>query len=833
MSGKRHPSRVSSLSGKVRANAHPGMLQKQQSTLGERGGIVSRSAMAQRQADESAVNVRHKRLTRAAAFARTKSAEAEAEPSVGKMMGLCNAWELLDHGEDLSQDQLSAFMDIMGGKNVFLTGPGGTGKSHLLKKVIEAAEGGVDDAGTDVKMEVQQGKRIVQPVVVVTASTGVAAQQLHARTVYSWSCMGLGMEDIETYKKYARVRRYVRNRLRRVQLLIIDEVSMLPPRVLRVLDAMLRVARGCEQPMGGVATVLVGDFFQLSPVHRGAQSDAPPALFDDPWWRSMDFTVHTLSVSHRQAGDSAWASLLNRVRTGTHTPADVETLQSRILRHTAPPSAVRFVPTRKEAGDINARMLSQLSGPTVTLRPVVSALAQLVCEGNRREWIDVGRCWDSLPVALRREIGRVGSTTTGGSEHPAAVADAMKMDTLLPKGAPLHFSTAAHKFIAASVHGDTPLRLRVGARVMFTVNDKDLGLVNGSTGVVKGWSTVYLPYAGVRTVYFTPTAELDWSSTMQQGVPLPAHVKVGEDVFRRLRGGMRVSVVDHVCEYHTCPEAHASSPCKARGVLQVAKKGETAKFAREHGYSHLTLTCGVHQVDGILECEGDVHMFPARGFDSAQPTPAQAPHWHSVFSKSSLPAPSILRKRESSSGASPIALSSDLNAPCAPRWAPWDSARGLVVPTPGDVSAMKAALQAARSCKIIVPMVSFDGHSPIPIHPRFTGIQVPMVGNSAEVSRTLHVGAWVTPLLAAAAVTIHKAQGLTVHSAVVGLQRAFSAGQAYVALSRVKTLEGLHLSSFDPAVLRADSRVKEWYESQSQCAGGAAAPADEECTDNS
>jgi ATP-dependent exoDNAse (exonuclease V) alpha subunit len=136
------------------------------------------------------------------------------------------------------------------GKNVFLTGPAGSGKTYVLNEYVRYLKShGVD--------------------VAVTASTGIAATHLGGQTIHSWS--GLGVRDTLTDYDIDDLmqRAYLYKRFERTKVLIIDEVSMLHHYRLDLIEWICRQFKRNEKPFGGMQVVFCGDFFQLPPVTRG------------------------------------------------------------------------------------------------------------------------------------------------------------------------------------------------------------------------------------------------------------------------------------------------------------------------------------------------------------------------------------------------------------------------------------------------------------------------------------------------------------------------------------------------------------------------------------
>lgn len=118
------------------------------------------------------------------------------------------------------------------GKNLFITGVAGTGKSLTLNRICEALQ--------------EQGKNVV-----LTGTTGISATNIGGRTIHSYA----GLLNTYTKKK--------EELMKRTDVLIIDEISMLSAQAFQeVSDNMMR-AKGSIEPFGGVQLILLGDFFQL------------------------------------------------------------------------------------------------------------------------------------------------------------------------------------------------------------------------------------------------------------------------------------------------------------------------------------------------------------------------------------------------------------------------------------------------------------------------------------------------------------------------------------------------------------------------------------------
>jgi ATP-dependent DNA helicase PIF1 len=151
---------------------------------------------------------------------------------------------------ELSDEQNEAYNKYIEGKNIFITGPGGSGKSELIRKIYQDAK--------------EKGKNIN-----VCALTGCAAVllQCKAKTIHSWAGLGLGSGTIEANIKKVIDKEFKKKNWKETQILIIDEVSMLSLKLFEMLDRIGRKVRKCEsKPFGGIQIIFSGDFYQLPPV---------------------------------------------------------------------------------------------------------------------------------------------------------------------------------------------------------------------------------------------------------------------------------------------------------------------------------------------------------------------------------------------------------------------------------------------------------------------------------------------------------------------------------------------------------------------------------------
>ncbi len=206
----------------------------------------------------------------------------------------------------MQQDE--AFNLLKMGKNIFLTGEAGSGKTYLLNKYINYLKEN-------------------QVAVAVTASTGIAATHLQGKTIHSWS--GIGTRDHLTPKDLEKLRTtsHIKRNYKNTKVLIIDEISMLHKHQLDMVEAIARYLLDSEKAFGNIQVVVCGDFFQLPPVSSASLREEKQFAFEASSWEKGGFHVCYLHEQHRQANDPLHA-ILNDIRKGTageHTKVPLRT----------------------------------------------------------------------------------------------------------------------------------------------------------------------------------------------------------------------------------------------------------------------------------------------------------------------------------------------------------------------------------------------------------------------------------------------------------------------------------------------------------------------------
>ena len=330
--------------------------------------------------------------------------------------------------------QRSVIDAVLAGKSIFLTGAGGTGKSHILDVLY--------------KEYTRTGRKMS-----VTALTGCAALLLgpHAKTLHSWAGIGLGRGPVAPMISAIALNGRKKKAWTKTDCLVIDEISMLQPGLLDTLDEIGRVIRKNRSvPMGGLQVVFVGDFHQLPPVNK--EEKTASFAFQSAAWKRIVEANYELTTIYRQS-DPLFQTVLNEARVGELSKESYATLEGRkgvswkgkLIKPT-------LLFTRNDnVNELNRQHLEKLTGEAKVFHAVTQTVGTVSTgAGPKQKTID----------------------KFFGKAEPAATLDPeelAKRVARLDKDAPY----------------DAELTLKVGAQVMLLTNrNPEAGLVNGSRGVI-------------------------------------------------------------------------------------------------------------------------------------------------------------------------------------------------------------------------------------------------------------------------------------------------------------------------------------------------------------
>lgn len=352
----------------------------------------------------------------------------------------------------LSVEQQQVVDLALAGRNLFVTGGAGVGKSFLLRHLRQQLE--------------QENKKVL-----VGAPTGTAAFIVGGSTLHSLVGLGLAEEPLETLLPRARRNFKKLGMWRKAHVLILDEVSMLHPDFFEKAARCIAAMRNQRGAFGNLQVIAFGDFLQLSAVHkeRNPVEGTPWFCFETVAWNALNFQRVTLTQSFRQA-DLDFFHLLQRTRLGEPTPEDLELLRTRVVKPQQLATRIDEVreeigvqptylrPTRATANAINTFRLRQL--------PPYSDTSENCIFVSKNKYVNA-RALAQLEASDVPLYGEDKSLVVQCEEVPENLK-------------PLAAAQADHAITEAKT------LLRVGASVILTVNlDVKRGLTNGAQGVIE------------------------------------------------------------------------------------------------------------------------------------------------------------------------------------------------------------------------------------------------------------------------------------------------------------------------------------------------------------
>ncbi len=360
-----------------------------------------------------------------------------------------------DETRGLSDEQMDALDAVAHRLNIFLTGRAGSGKTRTLEAMIAA----MTAAGTNFA---------------TTAASGIAAEALGGQTLHSFLCINDDL-SIQTCLKNAQKRRAAE--IQALEVLVIDEVSMVSAEIMEKAVFILRALRG-RLPV----FVLAGDFCQLPPVNG-------TLLLNTAIWHELSPRVVMLQSSFRQQAQPKFLRLLDEARVGALSDASIQILQARVgvdVTGCCPGVKPTLLTARRRAADeINQEHLAELGGRRFKYT------GRLFCATFEEPPVGVGwrvvdDCSSSPPMVHSFAAGP-GSRKKVRMQVPPHCAE---LDICLPCCEKSWME--ALKMVEGSLTAPV-IELASGAQVMFTANVDPPRIVNGSRGVVTDFSPSGMP----------------------------------------------------------------------------------------------------------------------------------------------------------------------------------------------------------------------------------------------------------------------------------------------------------------------------------------------------
>ena len=252
---------------------------------------------------------------------------------------------------EFTPSQQKAIDKYINKENIFITGPGGSGKSAVIRKIVEHAD------KTGVRYQ-------------VCGLTGCASVLLKcgAKTLHSWSGIGLGKGAIEIISHKVSANKYKRNNWRDVDLLIIDEVSMMSEHLIELLNMTAKKCRKNNRLFGGLQVIFSGDFYQLAPV--GDRDDESKRThnfcFESPLFDQLFPNDNKICFNEifRQT-DNTYTKILNQIRVGKISNNSIRTLTERVgKKYTGTDiKPTRIYPLKRLVNKLNSSSMQKLNTP--------------------------------------------------------------------------------------------------------------------------------------------------------------------------------------------------------------------------------------------------------------------------------------------------------------------------------------------------------------------------------------------------------------------------------------------------------------------------------------
>ena len=334
----------------------------------------------------------------------------------------------------LSPEQTYAYNRFINGDNLFITGPGGTGKTMLIKHMVNHI--------TEVKKNIS-----------VCAMTGCAAVLLNcnARTLHSWSGIRIARGTKDAVVSSVLRNRKALSTWKKAKGIILDEVSMLSKKVFEIIEEIARKSKMSSLPFGGMQVVFTGDFYQLPPVGNDGEPDTELFCFESPIWNRVFKPENhiELTTMFRQI-DPQYIDILLQIRTGELSEENKQVLNGYVKREykisdECPPPTKLF-PIRSKTDYVNNGTFAKLIGKEYGF--------EFIKMVDCKTFIESGKAIPADAIQRFKELS---------SEDIQHVIEQMIASTPC---API-------------------VRLKKGASVMCTVNiDIEQSICNGSQGIV-------------------------------------------------------------------------------------------------------------------------------------------------------------------------------------------------------------------------------------------------------------------------------------------------------------------------------------------------------------
>ena len=266
----------------------------------------------------------------------------------------------------MNTEQQQAFDLFKKRKNLFISGPAGTGKTYLIKQIYNYC---VEN-------------KILAYCTALTGCAALLLNECNAITLHSYAGLGINPTINNINQKYELMKsKYqgVIQRWRSTRVLIVDEISMLDPVYFECIDYIARKITKIDRAMGGIQVIFLGDFYQLPSITN--EKGNKRFCFNSPLWDELfDNSTILLKQNMRAKNDIVLTTMLDNIRIGNISESFIKILKERVISEDdiqkMEVKPIRIVPRRATAEYINNKNINKLSGDIYRFQPKVSVSKQ-------------------------------------------------------------------------------------------------------------------------------------------------------------------------------------------------------------------------------------------------------------------------------------------------------------------------------------------------------------------------------------------------------------------------------------------------------------------------
>ncbi|MDF1696855.1 MAG: helix-turn-helix domain-containing protein [Saprospiraceae bacterium] len=253
-------------------------------------------------------------------------------------------------------------------KNIFLTGRAGTGKTTLLQEILKkTSKKSVVVAPTGVAA-INAGGMTIHSMFQLPTKTFIPSSETVNRDYF------INRNELVTVQKIRKERRRL---LQELELLVIDEISMVRADLLDAVDFTLRRLRKNQNPFGGVQLLVIGDLYQLAPVVKEFIWPTLNRYYKTPfffssiaWKHSQAFTIELKKIYRQE--DETFISILNNIRNGTRVEADIDRLNANFNHKLKASETITLTTHNSKANAINQTELNRIDTPEFKLNAKIT-----------------------------------------------------------------------------------------------------------------------------------------------------------------------------------------------------------------------------------------------------------------------------------------------------------------------------------------------------------------------------------------------------------------------------------------------------------------------------